>query len=650
MELTLQTIKNIITISFLLICQFSMAQMISDTLILETVEINSRRIGLASGFKEFEIDNTLISDRASGNLAELLSVVAPVFVKSYVPGGLATTSIRGASASHTQVLWNGMNINSPMNGQTDFSQIPLFFVDKASLFFGPGSAATASGSLGGNVILQTETDWNNRFCVKLLQEIGSFDTYKTGVVIHTGRSRFQSSTRFSSVTSENDFPYRNNSISGENPPQENRISAAYEQKGFLQELNWKATDRTTASAKVWVQDNHRNIPPNMMVMAPENNENYTELVTRAVVNLDQRFNQSAFSFQSGLLHSNSNYINLLAGIDSDNEVISSVNQLNYSFPKIKKLQLKVGAGYDYHHVDAENYEDVKTRKEAHLKISARYSDEKRLTMNFLLRQELIDQTFSPLVPSIAALYRITAQSPFSVSASIARNFRMPSLNDLYWIPGGNQNLVNETGITGDVGIKVQKDFSTFSLTGAINGFYLDINDWIAWQPDSVFSYWRPSNFKNVISKGIEVDLDVSGKIGLLTLNFLMNYSFTSTKNQKPQSTSDQSVGKQLIYVPVHTANQSLRLTFKEFSAGYFLNYVGTRNTTADNSRYLPGYVLQDITLSKTFNLGKSSFSGRFAVNNFANKQYQTIAWQPMPGRNFSFSIQYRFEKVNDEND
>ena len=36
---------------------------------------------------------------------------------------LSTVAFRGTSPSHTQVTWNGMRINNPMLGMTDFSTI-----------------------------------------------------------------------------------------------------------------------------------------------------------------------------------------------------------------------------------------------------------------------------------------------------------------------------------------------------------------------------------------------------------------------------------------------------------------------------------------------------------------------------------------------
>ncbi|MBE0637360.1 MAG: TonB-dependent receptor [Bacteroidales bacterium] len=639
-------IKNLLLILLLMLVQSSFAQMISDTLDLDMVEITGFKHEQATGFKEVVLEKKLISEHVSGNLATLLISTSPVFIRSYVPGGLATASVRGASASQTQVIWNGLNINSPMHGQADFSLVPVFFVDRVSLLFGAGSALQTSGGLGGSVNLATETNWENHISVDLMAEAGSFDTYKTFGMVNIGNQKIQSSTRFFYEQSENDYSYHNNSISNENPPEEKRSHAAYSQKGLLQELSWKATDRTTASAKVWLQDNSRNIPPNILVKSPENNESLDEQFARAVVGTEHRFRNSQLDFQSGMLHSFSNYRNQLAGINTENRVLSSVNRFSYSFYGLKKLFITTGASFDYHVADAESYQGKKSRNEGAIYATAKYDLGEKLTLNLLIRQEFIDHEIAPFVPSFAALYRLSAQSPFSARVNLARNFRAPSLNDLYWTPGGNPDLKYEEGLALEGGLLFRKKISSFNISGEINGFYSDINNWIAWQPDSIFSFWSPSNLKNVVSKGIETSVDASGNFNKVSWSYLLNYTYTSARNMKPTATHDHSVGKQLIYVPENSVNQSIRLTFNGFTAGYVLTYAGKRFTTADNSRYLPGFVLQDIILSKTFKINRSGFYAQFTMNNLADQQYQAIAWQPMPGRNFSFSLKYRFEKIN----
>ncbi|MCS2983585.1 Plug domain-containing protein [Bacteroides xylanisolvens] len=62
---------------------------------------------------------------------------------------------RHVAFSHTQVTWNGMRINNPMLGMTDFSTIPSYFIDQASLLHGTSSVNETGGGLGGLVKLGT---------------------------------------------------------------------------------------------------------------------------------------------------------------------------------------------------------------------------------------------------------------------------------------------------------------------------------------------------------------------------------------------------------------------------------------------------------------------------------------------------------------
>lgn len=39
-----------------------------------------------------------------------------------------------------------------------------------------------------------------------------------------------------------------------------------------------------------------------------------------------------------------------------------------------------------------------------------------------------------------------------VKASVSRNYRFPTLNDLYFLPGGNPDLKNEHGFSYDAGV------------------------------------------------------------------------------------------------------------------------------------------------------------------------------------------------------
>jgi iron complex outermembrane receptor protein len=104
----------------------------------------------------------------------------------------------------------------------------------------------------------------------------------------------------------------------------------------------------------------------------------------------------------------------------------------------------------------------------------------------------------------------------------------------------------------------------------------------------------------------------------------------------------ESRQKQLIYVPEHQLNGSVRTVLRNFSAGLTGSYTGKRYTTADNSSSLPGYTLVNFNAGYSFRTGRNIFDIAFRADNLLNKQYEVIAWYPMPGRSFLLSLTWQF--------
>ena len=72
-------------------------------------------------------------------------------------------------------------------------------------------------------------------------------------------------------------------------------------------------------------------------------------------------------------------------------------------------------------------------------------------------------------------------------ASITRNYRFPTLNDLYFLPGGNPALNNESGFTYETGLSfsVGKD-NVYTLSGSASWFDQHIDD--RKRPDYLATY------------------------------------------------------------------------------------------------------------------------------------------------------------------
>jgi len=124
-------------------------------------------------------------------------------------GALATASFRGAGASQTRVMWNGIDLTPAMSGIFDFSQMPTFFADRVSLVYGSSDATTGSGAIGGSVRLSTTPMWNGKRALTLSGEYGSYRTYSAMASARYGTGRISGKTRAFLRHSDNNYSYLN---------------------------------------------------------------------------------------------------------------------------------------------------------------------------------------------------------------------------------------------------------------------------------------------------------------------------------------------------------------------------------------------------------------------------------------------------------
>ena len=176
---------------------------------IERVEITGTRPMKEIGVQRTKLDSIVLRDNISSSLADALTSGSTIFIKSYGRATLATASFRGTSPSHTQVTWNGMKVNSPLFGQVDFSLIPAYFIDNATLYHGASSVGITGGGLGGAITLATRPGDEEGFRMRYIQGIGSFTTFDEFLHLSYTGARWSASTRLLCSTSENDFLYRN---------------------------------------------------------------------------------------------------------------------------------------------------------------------------------------------------------------------------------------------------------------------------------------------------------------------------------------------------------------------------------------------------------------------------------------------------------
>lgn len=224
---------------------------------LPTAHITAQHIRHSTvGERSQNWEKSALQRNNSNHLGDLLANESGAFIKSYGLGSSATTSIRGGSAGHTVVIWNGLPVDNPMLGQLDFSLMPVSMVDEVTLSLGGNSASWGSGAIGGTIFLENKPLFEHGHSFQIQSELGSFGWYDQQLRWHFGNKKWSHGIRFTHQQAENDFEY---TIT--NGSKKKQTNAAFNQNNLLHELYWKIKPNQLLSVHTWLQKMEREIPP-----------------------------------------------------------------------------------------------------------------------------------------------------------------------------------------------------------------------------------------------------------------------------------------------------------------------------------------------------------------------------------------------------
>ncbi|MBO5920614.1 MAG: TonB-dependent receptor [Bacteroidales bacterium] len=676
--------KYILFLTVSLVCNsFLLAQKVSSKewstkgFTLKEITVLGERPMKEIGAQLTKFDSVVLKENIALSMADVLTFSSPIFVKSYGRATLSTVSFRGTSPSHTQVTWNGMKINNPMLGMTDFSMIPSYFIDDASLLHGTSSVNETGGGLGGAVKMSTVPAQNEGFGVQYVQGVGSFKTFDEFLRLTYGSEKWQMSTRAVLSSSPNEYEYKNHdkkeniydedmNIVGQYYPVENNRSGSYKDFHFLQEVYYNTGKGDRFGFNAWYINSNRELPMLTTDYGEEMDfdNRQREHTFRSILSWDHFRSNWKLSAKGG-------YINTWMAYDYKRDVgngnmahmTRSRSKINTFYGQAeseyfigKKWLFTANVAVHQHFVESQDKNIIlqeggkgivgynKARVELSSSVSAKYRPTDNIGLSFVLREDMYGEDFTPLIPAFFIDEVISKKGNITAKASVSRNFRFPTLNDLYFLPGGNPNLKKESGITYDAGISfaVAKE-NRYTLNGSLNWFDSYINDWILWLPTTK-GFFSPKNIKDVHAYGIETQWDYSVLI-TQRLKFDLNatYSWTPSINEgEPISAADQSVGKQLPYVPHHSATITGRLSWNSWSFIYKWCYYSERFTMSSNdislTGRLPEYYMNNITVEKGVSFKFADISIKGSVNNLFDEEYLSVLSRPMPGINFEIFL------------
>lgn len=585
--------------------------------VIDTVFVDSQ----FENAKNFSKIKVIKSDEVLKNatsLSDLLSFQTPIYIKENGRGMVSSPSFRGTTAQQTAFIWNGININSQFLGQGDINNIPLLGYDNIAVKSGGGSVLYGSGAIGGSIHLNNSFGYNKGFKGQIFSEFASYETLNSLLKSSFSNDKLSFQFSVSHSQSKNDYEVEEKYYVNRN--------GGYDNTSVNLGFAYKADDKNEIYSQSQIFDATQNYPLLSEFSTPSKylsqtfrsligwnfkNENFKNDFKVAYVKDDFQF----------FINSNIDVTKSAGGTkqyiikDDFKYLLNSTSELNFlgEISQIEALGFNTG---------------ISTVKRRQGSTALLYRDFSIKNFNWEVgaKKEFVEGVKSPFLFSVAGNYMAT--DFYTVKFSASKNFRAPSFNDLYWVPGGDRDLKPEISYQ----FEMSNNFKWKSLTATITPYYMDIKDMIRWVPGAGGIY-HATNTAHVKSYGVEAQLGLEKKYQNFSYRTLLSYAFTKSE--------DQANKKQLPYVPYHKV--SLTADFNYEIIGLHLQSIWNSNIFSDGDEsalYVmdPFYVINlcvDAQVLKSLKLGVK-------VNNLTSEVYRTVFGYYMPKRNYAINMNFNF--------
>lgn len=612
-----------------------------DTVALQNVEVIAKKRQLSQiGKKTEPIDSTIKEQFNFNSIADVLSLNTPIFIKNYGPGQLSTTAFRGGNASQTAILWNGFNLQNAMLGQSDLSLMPSFLFENIDVEYGGSSSLWGSGAVGGSIHLNNKPLFDQGLKASTNFGAGSFGLKNISTNVIFSNRRFITSTKIYNNRSINNFNYADTTDKEHLIKQQK--NASYDFLGLMQELKFLVNSKNIISVNAWINANKRRLPS--FDLQSESKTYQRDDAARLTANWSFINSNFKSGLRAGFFEDKINYTDSLTSLFSRNKtrtiVVENENYLTWH----QHHQFNFGLNFSSSSAFTNNYESTKTLSRVSLLVGNKFSFLKGKWLTYVsTRAEYFSVGNLPLTGNISTEYNLTKH--IALMASTAKVYRQPTLNELYWLPGGDINLKPEQGYTYEGSVNYKTQINAFSIFMSGAAYSRKIDNWILWVP-GVNGNPSPINVQQVWSRGSETTWRMhyyknkfSYKINVVTGYVLSTVEANSQEN-------DNTVNKQLIYTPRYTVNANVLIGYNKTALTYFNQYVGYRFTTSDNSQWLDPYQVSSLRLNYSIETKLADFIMFAACNNLLNKNYAVLQGRPMPLRNYEFGITIKTKNKN----
>ena len=549
------------------------------------------------------------------SLTSLLNYNTTIYFKENGLGMVSSPSFRGTTAQQTAVIWNGININSQLNGQTDFNTISTKNFDNITVRAGGGSAIYGSSAIGGTIHLNNDLIFNNTILNELQLDYGSFNTLGIHFNSKISTNNVATQIGFSRNSSDNDYDFPQTNKKNEN--------GQFYNNSLNINFGYKLSAKHYFKLYSQLFDGERHFSA---AFASVSQTKYQNLDTRNLLEWKAIFNEFISTLKVAHLQEEYKYFeNKLNSNYSFGKSQTSIIKYDISFNLSDKISLNAITDYSQTlGLGSGLLSDI--RKIGSVSLLLNHKAFNWFSYEFSGRKEITNQYVSPFLFSLGTIFQ-----PFKfykIKLNTSRNFRIPSFNDLYWKGSGNPDLKPENSYQGEISQELFYKNISFQLTG----FGIKVNELLRWKPN-IYGVWSPENVEKVTTYGFEMVLKANKKINHHLFDLTTNYAFTKSVNEKSN--------RELIYVPNHKWVTNFKYAWKNLSLNNQLLYNGKVFTSSDNQNILSDYLV----LNSGFNLAFGKYQNIILglnTSNILNENYQNVLGRPMPGRNYTMNINLNF--------
>lgn len=529
--------------------------------------------------------------------------------------GLKTVSLRGLGSAHTSVYIDGVRVGNVQSGQNDLGMIDSDNVGNVVLDYAQNSVSfnTAKPVFG-----------KSPFAGKVRLSAGSFATYLPSARLDFRLSeRLSLSANASGVFSKGDFRYGEGEFRTNNDIQQ--VKSGLDLFGLTDGGDWhlKAyfnwVERGTPGSVSWPSDD-RQRDRNAFIQGRMTNR-FSPIYT---LNLSFKGAYDDIFYTSS--YGDSHYGQTELQLNSSH---------NFQIRKWWKLSFAADICWDG--LASDNYD---ARRLSALTALASSFVTDRFTANVAVEYNgAFDAgalSRNAVSPSVDLKY--TVAKGLDVTAFARRAYRIPVFNELYYAGYGNPDLKPEDAWMTDLGVNFSRRSGSWDLRTRIDGFCNWLTDKITSAPtDEDPNVWRPYNIGKVLSYGADVIAGVIYRSGDWECHGDFKYTLQSATDRTPGS---YSFGQQIPYHARNIAFVSLKFGWRGWNLAPVWHWRGGRT---DGIGTLPDWNTIDLDLSKNFVFrGGNELLLRITARNMADCRYETVSGYPMPGRNFTAGVEYRF--------